>query len=181
MKSWFGAHAQYWAYGWNTDARMNGASWLAHTRGIKPERHGAVLKKYLFTVFKSILDCFVTKGYGWYIQVSPVLNPTSQSLTHSLESVQLFALKIAAKCFASLIPDISASYSLFPLITQHFCSKLVGSHQIYSPLLLLSLILTQNFSSPSLPYIILSLLNLSFIKVMKTFQGNEQLCRNDNG
>ena len=49
---------------------------------------------------------------------APVWNPSSQSLIHSLESIQLFALKIASRFRPSLIPTLSASHSISPLTNQ---------------------------------------------------------------
>jgi len=46
---------------------------------------------------------------------APVWNPSSQSLIQSLESVQLFALKIASRFRPSLIPTLSASHTISPL------------------------------------------------------------------
>ena len=74
---------------------------------------------------------------------SVVWNPSSCSLSDSLESVQSFALKLASKFHPSLIPSIIHQFSISSLSSRWRCAKLItlfkfhhGFLQFPSPLLL---------------------------------------------
>ena len=95
-------------------------SWSTHISSIC-SRAGKILGIIFghFYMYKSSSPTTLIRLYTFLIRPilgysAPVWNPSSQSLIHSLESIQLFALKIASRFRPSLIPTLSASRSISP-------------------------------------------------------------------
>ena len=83
-------------------------------RHFSPQSSPSTLIKLYLSLVRPILEY---RSIIWY--------PSSPTLSQSLDSVQHFALKIAAKFRPSLIPSILSSFDLPSLTSRHQKAKLI--------------------------------------------------------